>query len=72
VLFSSVLKLSFPDDDDDDDDVSLEGANVHLHMPRHLEITQYRQEKGANINIAPVRLSHIQGTKATGENRGEN
>jgi hypothetical protein len=41
-------------------------------MPRHLEITQHRQEKEANINIFPILLGHIQGTKATGENYGEN
>jgi len=61
-----VLKLSFPDDD-----VSLVGANVHSHLPRHLEITQYRHGQEGN-NIFPVLLGHIQGTKATGENYGEN
>jgi hypothetical protein len=37
-------------------------------MPRHLKITQYRQEKEANIHISPILLGHIQGTKAKGEN----
>jgi hypothetical protein len=64
--FQVSYKLSFPDDDH-----SLVGANVHLYLPRHLEITQYRQEPEAN-NIFPVLLGHLQGTKATGENYGEN
>jgi len=49
----------------------LVGANVYLHLLRHLEITQYRQEPEAN-NIFPALLGHIQGTKATGENYGQN
>jgi hypothetical protein len=37
-------------------------------MPRHMEITGHRQQKQANINIFPILLGHIKGTKVTGEN----
>jgi hypothetical protein len=37
-------------------------------MPRHMEITEHRQQKQANINIFPILLGRIKATNVTGEN----